>query len=184
MKRKLSIGVCILISLALVAFGLLFGTVRGYNAEREQVDKLLSGENGLSAVLDYMGADGLNLSVVANRHLDKDDADVSKLQAVANALRSEGAALKDRQKAADELSKAAKAVSDKLGASASFLGSQRDVKYLTAILSDLDQLSQSPVIQSYNTAVHNYNESLKDPVGGFFASILGIKQAQPYGGEQ
>lgn len=183
MKRNLSIGVCILISLALVVFGLLFGTVRGYNEERVQVTQLKEGENGLDDVLGYMGADGLNLCVVANRHLTG-DADVAKVSAAANKLRDSAATLTDKQQAAEDLQKAAKAVSDKLIASAGFQQSARDVKYVTAILGDLDQLSQSSVISSYNEAVKNYNESLKDPVGGFIASVLGIRQAEVYGGEQ
>ena len=69
MKRNLPTGACVLIALALVAFGLIYGTLTGYGEERAQVEALWSGENGLSDVLSYRGADGLNLCVVARRHL-------------------------------------------------------------------------------------------------------------------
>ena len=50
MKRNLPTGACVLIALALVAFGLIYGTLTGYGEERAQVEALLSGENGLSDV--------------------------------------------------------------------------------------------------------------------------------------
>ena len=65
MKRNLPTGACVLIALALVAFGLIYGTLTGYGEERAQVEALWSGENGLSDVLSYRGADGLNLCVAA-----------------------------------------------------------------------------------------------------------------------
>ena len=78
MKKSLPISVCILISLALVLFGLAFGTVKGFGDDKQQVTQLLSGENGLMDVLAYRGADGHNLCVVASRHLT-DDPDVAAL---------------------------------------------------------------------------------------------------------
>ena len=88
MKRNLSTGVCVLIALALVAFGLTYGTLTGFGDERAQVEALWSDENGLSDVLSYRGADGLNLCVVARRHLPPDDADILVLEQSAGTLRS------------------------------------------------------------------------------------------------
>ena len=90
MKRNLPTGACVLIALALVAFGLIYGTLTGYGDERAQVEALWSGENGLSDVLSYRGADGLNLCVVARRHLPQDDPAVLALEESAGALRSAG----------------------------------------------------------------------------------------------
>lgn len=97
MKLKLPIGVCVLISLALVVFGLIFGTVSGFADERRQVTALLEGENGLMDVLSYRGADGLNLCVVARRHLPQADEDVTALEAAAKALRTAGGKLADQE---------------------------------------------------------------------------------------
>lgn len=44
MKRNLPTGACVLIALALVAFGLIYGTLSGYGDERAQVEALWSGE--------------------------------------------------------------------------------------------------------------------------------------------
>lgn len=97
MKLKLPIGVCVLISLALVVFGLIFGTVSGFADERRQVTALLEGENGLMDVLSYRGADGLNLCVVARRHLPQADEDVTALEG-----RRQGAAYRRRKACGQE----------------------------------------------------------------------------------
>ena len=69
MKPKLTLGVSILIALVLVAFGLVYGNVSGYADERAHVTALLEGDGGLETVLGYRAADGLNLCVIAARHL-------------------------------------------------------------------------------------------------------------------
>ena len=85
MKPKLSIGVSILISLALVVFGVLYGNVSGYAGERAQVAALLSGTGGVGAALQYRASDGLNLCVVAERHIPGDPG-VAALREAALAL--------------------------------------------------------------------------------------------------
>ena len=44
MKFKLPMGVCIVIAVALVLFGLGYGTFSGFREDRQQVTQLLSGE--------------------------------------------------------------------------------------------------------------------------------------------
>ena len=55
MKFKLPMGVCIVIAVALVLFGLGYGTFSGFREDRQQVTQLLSGENGLLDALSYQG---------------------------------------------------------------------------------------------------------------------------------
>ena len=85
MKFKLPMGVCVLIAIVLVLFGLGYGTFSGFREDRQQVTQLLSGENGLLDALSYQGADGLNLCVVADRHLPG-NADVEALRQVSRKL--------------------------------------------------------------------------------------------------
>ena len=86
MKIKLPTGLCVLMALALVVFGVFYGTFTGFRSDRAEVEELL--ENGLETVLEYRGADGMNLCVVARRHLPKDDPDVLALEAAARTLQS------------------------------------------------------------------------------------------------
>ena len=68
MKHRLPLGACLLAALALVAFGLVYGTLRGYADERREVEALWEEANGLRDVLSYRAADGLN--PVSYTHLD------------------------------------------------------------------------------------------------------------------
>ena len=179
MKPKLSIGVCILISLVLVIFGLLFGTIQGYADERAHVTALLEGDNGLLTVLDYRAADGLNLSVVARRHLT-DDADVAELDATAKALRAHPASLTETRALDDKLDTAVDKVAAKLRAASTFQNSSRDVAYLDMLSTDLKQLRQNAITTTYNEAATTFNAELEKPVSGFLAKLLGVKPCELY----
>ena len=103
MKFKLPMGVCIVIAVALVLFGLGYGTFSGFREDRQQVTQLLSGENGLLDALSYQGADGLNLCVVAERHLSGNE-DVEALRAVSRKLNAGDETLEEQKKDTEELS--------------------------------------------------------------------------------
>ena len=179
MKRNLPTGACVLIALALVAFGLIYGTLSGYGDERAQVEALWSGENGLSDVLSYRGADGLNLCVVARRHLPQDDPAVLALEESAGALRSSGgAALKKEADAA--LEAAFEAVARKLESSGSFQTSERDQRYLSMLAADLNSLGASQAVGTYNRAASAFNDLLAAPLTGALARLLGVSPCELY----
>lgn len=180
MKLKLPIGVCVLISLALVVFGLIFGTVSGFSDERRQVTALLEGENGLMDVLSYRGADGLNLCVVARRHLPQADEDVMALETAAKALRAAGGKLADKKAQDAGLEEAVSAVSAKLREAESFQHSERDQRYLDMLISDLQSLRASAVVTSYNQAATDFNNQLSGPISGVLASLLGVEPCALY----
>ena len=87
MKYKLPVWLSVVIALALVAFGLLYGTWAGYSEERVEVVALLTMENGLMDMLGYRAADGFNLCAVAARHLPVDAAELTALKAASQQLR-------------------------------------------------------------------------------------------------
>lgn len=180
MKPKLSIGVSILISLALVLFGLIFGTLSGFNDERKQVTALLSGESGLLDVLHYRGADGLNLSVVARRHLSPADPDVLALQAAAQGLRDPGTSLSAKRQEDGRLAAAVERVAAKLREASSFQASGRDKAYLNMLTTDLEGLASSPVIGTYNQAAADFNRQLGTKTGGALARFLGMRPYELY----
>ena len=178
MKRNLPTGACVLIALALVAFGLIYGTLSGYGDERAQVEALWSGENGLSDVLSYRGADGLNLCVVARRHLPQDDPAVLALES-AGALRSAGGIA--AKKAADSALEADfAAVARELESSASFQASERDQRYLSMLEADLSSLGASQAVSTYNRAASAFNDLLAAPLTGSLARLLGVTPCELY----
>ncbi len=179
MKPKLTIGLSILISLVLVAFGLVYGSVRGYADERARVTDLVSGENGMTAVLGYRASDGLNLCVVAQRHLPGEES-VATLRAAANALREDEtslAALKAKDRA---LSEAFTAVAEALRKRDSFTQSQRDTQYLSMLTADFAQYGENAIYQTYNKAVTAFNQKLQTPVLGDVARFFGVKPCESY----
>ena len=179
MKRNLPTGACVLIALALVAFGLIYGTLSGYGDERAQVEALWSGENGLSDVLSYRGADGLNLCVVARRHLPRDDADVLALEQSAGALRS-AADIAAKKEADTALESAFAAVARELESSASFQASERDQRYLSMLEADLSSLGASQAVSTYNRAASAFNDLLAAPLTGSLARLLGVAPCELY----
>lgn len=173
MKFKVPVGVSVCIALVLVVFGLLYGTWSGFSADRAQVEALLTKENGLMDVLDYRCADGLNLCVVARRHLSADDETLMRLEKAAKELRS-ATGVRARRAADEKLSKAVTAVADRLNQTASFQQSKRDGMYLDMLTADLNNLGASAAVTTYNEAAKAFNQKLSAPISGVLASLMGI----------
>lgn len=177
MKPRLSLGVCVIISLALVLLGLGIGTYGGFAEDRAKVTDLLSGENGLTAVLEYRGADGLNLCVVAERHL-RSDADVLVLRQLSQTLQDGGKSLSQRREADGELGEAVNAVVTKLKQTQSYIASERDQGYVAMLQSDMQSLSQRAVASTYNTAVEEFNQKLEGTLMGKLVPLAAFEQLE------
>ena len=177
MKPKLTIGLSILISLLLLAFGLVYGSVSGYADERAHVNALLEGDSGLLTVINYRASDALNLCVVADRHI-AGDADVAALRAAAKALRETEPSLAAEKIKDDALTAAFGAVAAKLQASQSFAQSARDRQYLEMLSADFAQYAQNAIYATYNKAAADYNQKLTAPVMGDLARFFGIKPCE------
>ena len=177
MNRKLPTALCVLIALLLVVFGLLYGTWSGYREDRAQVEELLTMENGLMDVLGYRAADGLNLCVVAKRHLPFEE--VQELEQFAHQLMQteEIGALPALDRAVSE---AFAATSRKLLETVSFQQSERDQRYLDMLTADLNSLHSSEIVSAYNRAAAKYNAQLEQPLIGTLAMWLGIEKCPLY----
>lgn len=179
MKNKLPVGMSVVIALVLVAFGLLYGTWSGYSADRAEVMALLEKENGLTDVLNYRAADGFNLCVVARRHLTAEDESLTALNDAASALR-DAASMEERSAADQQLTSAVSAVSARLQDMPSFQASERDQRYLSMLTADLNNLSSSAAVSTYNESAKVFNERLNAPVSGALAKLLGVQPCTLY----
>ena len=179
MKPKLSIGVCVLISLALVLLGLGYGTYSGFADDRKQAVELLEGENGLAGVMSYRGSDGLNLCVVAERHL-AGDSDVAALHALSQKLSDGQGNMAEIAARSKELDALVSAVRQKLVDKDSFRQSERDQRYLAMLESDLNSLAQSDLANTYNKAAEKFNQRLNDTLMGKLARLLGVTPCELY----
>ena len=179
MKFKLPMGVCIVIAVALVLFGLGYGTFSGFREDRQQVTQLLSGENGLLDALSYQGADGLNLCVVAERHLSGNE-DVEALRAVSRKLNAGDETLEEQKKDTEELSVLFARVLEQLRQTDSFRQSQRDQRYAAMLESDWKNLTENALFDTYNSAAEEFNHKLTDTPVGKLAALLGVTPCELY----
>ena len=153
--------------------------IAGVRRVEAQAIALLDGDSGLRTVLDYRAADGLNLCVVARRHLT-DDADVTALETTAKAMRAHPASLTETRALDDKLEETVESVAVKLRATSSFQSSSRDAAYLDMLSTDLKQLRQNAITTTYNEAATAFNAELEKPVSGFLAKLLGVKPCELY----
>jgi len=179
MKNKLPTALCVVIAVALVAFGLLYGTWSGFREDRAQVDELLTMENGLLDVLSYRAADGINLSAVAKRHLPAQDEDLKQLETFARQLQ-QASEMRASISLDHAVTEAFEAVSVKLKETVSFQQSQRDQRYLDMLTADFSSLRASDVVSAYNQAASDFNSQLAQPVSGCLASLLGVEKCPLY----
>ena len=175
--KKLSTGLCVLMAIALVAFGVVYGTWSGYREERAQVEELLTMENGMMDVLAYRAADGLNLCAVAKRHLNAEDEALKTLESISRAQQQ---AQSFQPEMDAQLTAALETVIAKLMAADTFAQSARDQRYLAMLQADLASLRNSEVVQAYNRAAEAFNTRLQSPLTGSFAMLLGIESCPLY----
>lgn len=179
MKFKLPMGVCVLIAIVLVLFGLGYGTFSGFREDRQQVTQLLSGENGLLDALSYQGADGLNLCVVADRHLSG-SADVEALRQVSQKLNAGDETLEEQKKDTEKLSVLFAKVLEQLRMADSFQQSERDQRYAAMLESDWKNLTENALFDTYNSAAEDFNRKLTTTPVGKLAGLLGVSPCELY----
>lgn len=181
MKKRLPVGVGALIALALVAYGIFYGTWAGYREERQTVMELFAAENGLRDVLHYRAADGLNLCVVARRHLGAENEAVQALEAAARALQSaeepEACILGD-----ESMNPLIRTLIGELTETDSYQASERDRRYLDMLIADLNSLSAGAAATGCSEAARQFNSRLETPLLGDLAAWLGVEPFPLYEG--
>ena len=68
----------------------------------------------------------------------------------------------------------------KLKQTQSFQESERDRKYLDMLTADMQNLSKSAMVTTYNEAAVDFNSRLETPVIGALAKLLGVKPCELY----
>ena len=179
MKPKLSVWLSLIICLVLLVFGLAYGDVNGYADERAHVNALLEGDSGLLTVVGYRASDGLNLCVVAQRHLNG-DPDVAALKNAAEALRADGLGIQAVKAGDAALARAFSTVADKLKANAEVNAGGRDAQYLALLTADFEAYGQNEIYATYNKAATEFNRKLTTPVLGDVARFFGVKACELY----
>ena len=183
--KRLPIGVCVVISIALVLVGLGFGTVRGFREDSARVEETLTEAGGLRNILYYRGADGLNLLAVAARHLPADDTLCAELRGYALTLTDETAELSALREADGALKSCFDRVCERVEETDTILQSTRDEQYLLMLKADAEKwgVEAANAAERYDLAAAAFNDSLNAPVSGFLAKLLGVRPCALYAEE-
>ncbi len=175
-SQRLSLAICIVVSLVFLCAGLFIGSYKGWKSEYQALHDILAEGGSVEELLSYQGADASNLLVVAKRHLSKGIDAVKNLEQTRDAL-VYSSSLDARHEAYLKLSDQVKEIAVLLSASNSFQNSPRDQVYLSTLEKDLAYLGALLQASGYNQAAQDYNQRMNAAVSGKIARLLGVKPA-------
>lgn len=172
MKRfQLPHIVCIILAILLVVGGTVWNNVAGVKNLRA---KAMNKAAALQDILENRGADGMNLSVIAARHLPGDDEDLTGLIAAAKTLQSKEATLSEKQTASEVLNGCFARLQQKLANLEGF-AETRDAAYLQMVQTALNTDSAEQAATLYNQQAIIYNNRLASPLDGLLSRLFGLK---------
>lgn len=180
MKRTLTGILCGILCAALILGAVCIGAVRGWEREREEALTSLSGE--LSQVLEERVMDAANLIVVASRHLDASNEQLTQLQALRATLSSQTSADALIQADAD-LTALAQALGQSLPELASVQASSRDQAYISTLTRTLGE--NTGIGNAYHLLAEAFNQRLTNSPTGWIGRLLGVQLIElPEGGKE
>lgn len=178
MKQSFSTALCVCLAVILSVAAICVGAVRGWQGERTQTLNAFSDGGSVYVQLDERAMDAANLSVVAARHLPKDEPSLVALQDARRVLISTQSDLNAKADADAVLSNAAEALAQTLLALDSVQASPRDLAYITTLTRSLAEATT--LAADYAEAARAFNQRLSSSLTGKLAMCFGI-QALPEG---
>lgn len=172
MKITLNNILFALLCAALLLVAVALGSVRGWNADRQEVLNALAAEGELSTQREHRGMDAANLAVVAARHLPADDADLLALRSASATLMSVTVDVEALQAADAVITDVALRFADTLPLLPTMQASPRDTTYLTMLTASLDR--RSSLSHGYTLMVEAFNQELTTSLSGKLAMLLGV----------
>ncbi|MHC1785669.1 MAG: hypothetical protein AB9880_01205 [Christensenellales bacterium] len=178
MLHRKSVGfLAFLLMICMMASAILWGAHKGWSAQRLQVDE------ALDSLRDMLGTRSeviANILTVASRHLPKDDEQLSQMRLDRDLLTGR-LDLPGKAAANERLGRNAEAVLSRLAADPAVQGDARDNLYVTQMLPQALDQSQSLVQEAaYNTQAADFNQRLLSSFSGALARFLGIQPAQQF----
>lgn len=165
----------VIFAVVLVIAGVIWNNVGTYTDKRAKVLQEMAAGSELDTALVNRGSDGLNLCVVARRHLPALDADILALNEASRTLQDQSLDAAKRLETSGRVLELAEALQEKLQECDGVAGS-RDQGYLDMILNAL-RVTDDPITAAgaYNHAAQRFNEALASPVDGFLPRLFGVK---------
>ncbi len=162
----LSILICIL----LIIFGLIYNIIYDLKSE-EKVLKEIS-EDGIATIFNYKAYDGKNAVAIASRYIDKNSPELQKITNTSNNILNSKLSLHERYENFNILNKDIDNISLLLYNNESFNNSTKDKNLWEMLTIEVNNLSKSNVINTYNNAVSTYNSKLSSPIYSFFGKLF------------
>ena len=170
MKKTLLNILCGILVAALLIGAACIGAVRGWQREREEALSALSGE--LSQVLEERAMDAANLIVVASRHLDASNEQLTRLQELRSLLSDRITKAEDLIAADADLTALAQSLGQSLPELASVRASARDQAYISTLTRTLGE--NTGISNAYQLLSEAFNQRLTSSPTGWIARLLGV----------
>jgi len=172
-KGVLSTVMCVLLALALAAFAVGSGAVRGWSGEREKALHILTGDSRMAGTLANRAMDAANLAVVAARHLPQEDVHLQALRHAHQVLTGGHAAAAELAQADAALTETALALAEALPQLATVQASQRDQVYIATLTRTLAEGTDAS--GAYLAAAEDFNARMQRSLTGRLAMLLGVE---------
>ena len=177
LHRRSSAVLAFLLMLLMLLSAVLWGAYKGWSGQRAQV---ATAQSSLDEMLSARREVITNIVTVAARHLPENDQQLSALRADRDRLGS-SLDLAEQAAANERLSQGAAALLKTLAQDAGLQADARDLMYVSQMLPQALEQSQSLVQQAaYNAQAADYNQRLGDSFSGRLAGLLGIGPAQQF----
>jgi hypothetical protein len=162
----------------LVVGSVIFGAYRGWSDERARVNETYA---GLESMLQTRVESAYNVLAVAKRHVPESNDNYSNVKNELAILEGK-AALGEKAKANEGLTRDAAALLNEMAALDSVKKDERDSMYVKTYLPQmLAQSEEKTVGAAYNQAAADFNGRMKGTFSGWLArTLLGIKPAEEF----
>lgn len=175
---KLKTGWAFVLMVILVVGSVIFGAYRGWSDERARVNETYA---GLESMLQTRVESAYNVLAVAKRHVPESNDNYSNVKNELAILEGK-AALGEKAKANEGLTRDAAALLNEMAALDSVKKDERDSMYVKTYLPQmLAQSEEKTVGAAYNQAAADFNGRMKGTFSGWLArTLLGIKPAEEF----
>ena len=175
---KLKTGWAFALMVILVVGSVIFGAYRGWSDERARVNETYA---GLESMLQTRVESAYNVLAVAKRHVPENNENYSNVKNELAILEGK-AALGDKAKANEGLTRDAAALLNEMAALDSVKKDERDSMYVNTYLPQmLAQSEEKTIGAAYNQAAADFNGRMKGTFSGWLArTLLGIKPAEEF----
>ncbi|NMD37144.1 MAG: hypothetical protein GYA87_00495 [Christensenellaceae bacterium] len=164
----------ILLCVAMIIFGLIYNIVFNLKSEEKLVDDII--DDGIATIFNYKAYDGKNAAAIASRYISTNSTEYKSLISSSNNILDNNLSLKERYKNFNSINKDIDNISLLLFDNIEFNNSIKDKNLWEMLRLEVADLSNSDVIEKYNTAAKTFNDKLSSPFFGFGGKLFFMQE--------